>query len=176
MSNGGGEDFATIARQAIDSLLRNVLNSRVVPILFHRSPGNDAGGDRAIAGIAWQVRAQGFVIQNGVTGADGRIAMTVRGASSTLELLHNGAVVARYLVRASTGALAGVGTVTGQQQRLRLLGYQVGHAGADGNGVDGNQRLEYERSLLDFQVDESLYDDAVVNAGTQAQLTARAGA
>ena len=176
MSNGNANDLATIARQALNSLLHNVLNSRVIPIFFHRSPSNDNGGDRAIPGINWQVRAQGFVIQNGVTGNNGRIDMVVRGGSSTLELLHNGTVVASYEVRVSTGPLAAVGTVTGQQQRLRLLGYQIGHSGPDGNGVDGTNNMQFERSILDLQADEGLYDDAVVNAATQAQLTARAGA
>ena len=175
MSNGDETSAATIARQAINSLLRNVLNSRVVPILFHRSPGNDNGGDRAIAGLHWQVRAQGFVIQTGVTGNDGRVAMVVRGASSTLELLHNGAVVASYDVRVSTATLDAVGTLIGQKQRLRLLGYQIGHGGPDGNGVDATVNMETERSMLDFQADESLYDDAVVTATMQARLTARAG-
>lgn len=174
MSNG---DLATIARQALNSLLHNVLNSRVVPILFHKSPGNDSGGDRAISGLRWQVRAQGFVIQNGTTGNDGRIDMTVRGRSSTLELLHGGSVVARYDVSVSRAALAAANTVEGQKQRLRLLGYQIGHGGPDGNGVDNNASvMEFERSVLDFQADESLYDDAVVNAATQNQLTTRAGA
>jgi len=174
MSNG---DLATIARQALNSLLHNVLNSRVVPILFHKSPGNDNGGDRAIPGIRWQVRAQGFVIQNGTTGNDGRIDMTVRGGSSTLELLHGGNVVARYDVSVNTAALANVNTLEGQKQRLRLLGYQVGHGGPDGNGVDTTANvMEFERSVLDFQADESLYDDAVITAGLRNQLTNRAGA
>ncbi len=88
MSNGVGESLETIARQALNSVLRNVLRTRTVNVFFHRSPGNDAGGDRAISGINYRVRAQGFVIQRGTTGANGRIRMAVRGPSSTLELLQ----------------------------------------------------------------------------------------
>jgi hypothetical protein len=167
----------TIARQAINSILKNVLNSRVVPIFFHKSPGNDSGGDRAIPGINWQVKAQGFVIQHGTTGNDGKIDMTVRGGSSTLELLHNGNPVASYEVSVSTAALDAVTTTSGRKQRLRLLGYQIGHGGPDGNGVDNSANvMEFERSVLDFQTDESQYNDAVIVAATQNQLTARAGA
>lgn len=169
-------DF-TIARQGLNSILNNVLNSRVVPILFHKSPGNNVGTDRAIPGINWQVQAQGFVIQNGVTTANGRIDMTVRGGSSMLQLLEGGAVIAEYDVSVDPAPLAAVATLQGQKQRLRLLGYQIGRGGPDQNGVDATANvMEVERSVLDFQADESQYDDAVVIAATQNQLTARAGA
>ncbi len=170
-------DLFTIARQALNSGLVNVLNSRVVPIFFQRSPGVDNGSDRAIAGINWQVRAQGVVIQNGVTAADGRIDMTVRGASSSLELLHNGAPVAEYVVQIDTTPLAAAATTQGQKQRLRLLGYQVGHAGPDGNGVDADANaMEFERSVLDHQVEHNLLSDGNVPAAVQTNLTNDAGA
>jgi hypothetical protein len=135
----------------------NVLNSRVRPIFFHRSPCNNNGGDRDIPNLNWQVLAQGFIIQNGVTGNDGRIDMIVRGASSTLELLHNGNPVAQCEMRISTAALGLIATASGQKQRLRLLGYQLGHGGPDGNGVDADANvMEFERSVLDLQGDTTL--------------------
>ena len=177
MSEDTAQGLVTIARQAFNSVLHNILNSRTVPILFNKSPGNDSGGDRAIPGIQWRVRAQGFVIQSGTTGNDGRIDMTIRGSSSTLELLHNNTPVAEYQVRASTAALDPVTTVSGQKQRLRLLGYQLGHGGPDSNGVDNNANVvEYERSSLDFQADHGLTSDANVNANTRTALTTDAGA
>lgn len=170
-------DFFTIARQALNSALNNVLNSRVVPIFFHRSPGNDNGGDRAIPGINWQVRAQGIVIQNGTTAANGRIDMTIRGAVSTLELLHNGNPVAQYDVRFDPAALAAANTTQGQKQRLRLLGYHLGHSGPDRNGVDANaNHTEFERSVLDLQAEHSRLTDANVNAAVQGDMTNDAGA
>ena len=170
-------DLLVIARQAINSALFNVLNSRVVPIFFHRSPSNDNGGDRAIPNLNWQVRAQGLVIQNGVTGNDGRIDMIVRGASSTLELLVNGNPVAQYEVRISTAALDAVTTVTGQKQRLRLLGYQIGHGGPGGNGVDANTNvMEFERSVLDLQAEHNFTTNAVIDANTRTAMTNDAGA
>ena len=176
MSDLGDAAFS-VARQAINSLLHNVLSSRSVPILFHKSPGNDSGGDRAIPGIDWQVRAQGFLIQNGTTGNNGRIDMNIRGGSSTLELLDNGNVVAEYEVTASTAALAAATTVRGQKERMRLLGYQLGHGGPDGNGVDNNANVvEYERSILDVQADHGQTSDANVTANTRNSLTTDAGA
>ena len=169
-------DLFVIARQAINSALFNVLNSRVVPIFFHKSPGNDNAADRAIPNLNWQVRAQGLVIQNGVTGNDGRIDMIVRGASSTLELLHAGNPVAEYVVRTSTAALDAVTTVSGQKQRLRLLGYQIGHGGPDGNGVDTNTNvMEFERSVLDLQGEHNFTTNAVVDANTRTAMTNDAG-
>jgi len=170
------DDLFVIARQAFNSVLSNVLNSRVVPIFFNRSPGDDNGGDRAIPNLNWQVRAQGLVIQNGITGNDGRIDMIIRGPSSTLELLHSGNPVAQYVVRASTAALDAVTTVSGQKQRMRLLGYQLGHGGPDGNGVDNDPNvLEYERSVLDIQAEHNATTNAVVDANTRTFMTNDAG-
>ena len=164
-------DWETIARQAVNSVLHNVLNTRVVEIYFHRSPGKDSGGDRAIPGLDYQVRAQGFVIQHGTTGADGKIDMSVRGPSSTLEILYNGTVVSEYEVSVSTAVLDPAGNMLGQKQRLRLLGYQIGHGGPNGNGVDNVNNMEFERSVLDFQADSGLLNDANVPAAVQNRLT-----
>lgn len=171
----GLPSLETIARQAVNTVLQNVLRTRTVNMFFYRSPGNDVGGDRAIAGIDYQVRAQGFIIQRGRTGADGRIRMRVRGSSSTLELMHAGAAVAQYEVRVTTAAFAAVTTATGQEQRLRQLGYQIGHAGPLGNGVDGTNDMPFERSVLDFQVDSAMLSDANVSAAVRGQMTTDAG-
>ena len=164
-------DWETIARQTVNSILHNVLNTRVVEIYLHRSPGKDNGGDRAIAGLDYQVQAQGFVIQRGTTAADGKIDMSVRGASSTLQLLYNGAVVSEYEVSVSTAALDPAANMEGQKQRLRLLGYHIGHGGPDGNGVDNVNNMEFERSVLDFQVDCGILGDANVTPDIQNRLT-----
>ena len=71
-----------------------------------------------------------------------------------------------------------------------MLGYQTGHAGANSNGVDGNNTSNFERSVLDFQVDQGLVADHQgvpaappppppapnLNAATRGALTTRAGA
>lgn len=148
-----------------------------VPVHFHRSPDFPGGPARGISGLDFQVVTNGAVAQQGRTGADGRIDVRVPpGGSSTIQILFQGKVVAEYTVTVDSGALAAVNTVLGQQQRLRMLGYQIGHSGADGNGVDGAVNALFERSVLDFQADQNLFPDAAVGPITQPQLTARAGA
>ena len=66
--------------------------------------------------------------------------------------------------------------IQGQKQRLRQLGYHIGHAGPDGNGVDNANNMEFERSVLDFQTDSGVLNDANVTAAVQNQLTTDAGA
>jgi hypothetical protein len=166
-----------IARLVPSSAAHNTLNlPPPVPIHFQRSPDFPQGDTRGIDALDFQVVNAGAVIQVGRTGRDGRVDVRVPpGGSSTVQLLFNGAVVAEYEVTVDTGALAAVNTITGQQQRLRMLGYQIGHTGADGNGVDGNQSLVFERSVLDFQADQGLNPDAIVGPLTTPRFTARAG-
>lgn len=165
-----------VARLVQSSTAHNTLNlPPPIPIHFQRSPDFPQGDVRGIQGMDFQVVSGGIVIQVGTTAADGKIDVRVPpGGSSTVQLLFNGAVVAEYEVTIDAGAPAAVNTITGQQQRLRMLGYQIGHAGTDSNGVDGNQSLVFERSVLDFQTDQGLLADAV-NPQTQPRLTTRAG-
>jgi hypothetical protein len=151
-----------------------------VPVLLQMSPGFPGTDPRGINGLDFQVTLAGRVIQTGRTGPDGKVDVRVPvGGSSLLQLLFNGAVVATYEVSVSADPLAAVNTVAGQQQRLRLLGYQIGHSGPDGNGVDpaaASPVLEFERSVLDFQADNGSFTDATVDANMRTQLTTQAGA
>jgi hypothetical protein len=148
-----------------------------VPVFFQRSPGFPSGDVRGIDGLDFEVAVAGTTIQTGRTGADGKIDVRVPLAgTSTLRLMVNGAAVATYEVSRAAGALAAATAVDGQKQRLRLLGYQIGHAGPDGNGVDTAQNVEFERSVLDFQADNGAFTDAIVDAAMQGQLTTQAGA
>lgn len=164
------------ARLVPSSTAFNTLNlPPPVPIHFHRSPDFPQGDVRGIDGLDFQV-VSGGAVQVGRTGPDGKIDVRVPpGGSATVQLLHNGATVAEYVVTIEPAALAAATSVQGQQERLRMLGYQIGHAGADGNGVDGNLSLVFERSVLDFQVDQGLVADAIVGPQTRGRLTARAG-
>ena len=147
-----------------------------VPIHLQRSPDFPGGAARGVDGLDFQVVSGGSVIQAGRTGADGKIDVRVpAGGSSTVQVLFNGAVVAEYEVTVDDTALAAVNTVQGQQERLRMLGYQIGHSGPDGNGVDGNVSLLLERSILDLQADQGIVLDAVVGPVTSGRLTNRAG-
>ncbi|HXB72167.1 MAG TPA: peptidoglycan-binding protein [Candidatus Acidoferrales bacterium] len=147
-----------------------------VPIHLQRSPDFPGGAARGIDGLDFHVVSGGSLIQIGKTGADGKIDVRVpAGGSSTVQLLFNGGVVAEYEVTRDDTALAAVNTVLGQQQRLRMLGYQIGHGPPDGNGVDGNVSLNFERSILDFQADQGIVLDGVVGSVTSGRLTTQAG-
>jgi hypothetical protein len=167
-----------IARLLASSTSLNTLNlPPSVPVHFQRSPDFPGGPARGISGLTFQVSSGGAVIQSGTTGADGKVDVRVPpGGSATVQLLVSGAVVAEYSVTVDSGALAAVNTVLGQQQRLRMLGYQTGHSGADGNGVDGNLNSLFERSVLDFQADQGLLPDAAAGPITQPRLTSQAKA
>jgi hypothetical protein len=148
-----------------------------VEVRLQRSPGFPAGDVRGCNGVEFRVMLNGAVIQTGRTGADGRVDVRVPpGGSSLLQLMHGGAVVAEYEISVTADPLAAVATVEGQKQRLRLLGYQIGHSGPDGNGIDATQPMEFERSVLDMQVDTGEFTDANVTAALQGHMTTQAGA
>jgi len=158
---------STIARLVTSSAAFNTLAlPPAVPILLQKSPGFPNADTRGIEGMDFQVTTGGRVIQAGRTAADGKVDVRVPvGGSSTLQLMFNGAVVASYEVTVSPDPLAAANTTAGQMQRLRLLGYQIGHGGPDGNGVDpaaATPPLEFERSVLDFQADNAAFTDANV--------------
>lgn len=153
-----------------------VVTIPTVEIYLQRSPGVPHGAARGISGLDYRVsRRNGTLIRNGTTGADGKIDLEVPGGASKLELLHNGTVVATYEVSVPTDALLAVTGIDGQKERLRLLGYQIGHAGTHGNGVDTNNNGDFERSVLDFQVDKARLPDADVSATVRTSLTTDAG-
>ncbi len=166
-----------ISRLVDSSTAFNTLNlPPPVPIHFQRSPGFPQGDVRGISGLNFQVLIAGAVVQTGVTPADGKMDVRVPpGGTSTLQLMNGTTVVAEYEISIDAAALAPIAQLDGQQQRLRLLGYQIGHSGTDGNGIDNAQNFDFERSVLDFQVDQAVLPDANVTPALQGQLTARAG-
>ena len=178
-----------ISRLTNDSTAHNTLNlPPPVPIFFQMSPDAPSGDVRGISGVNFQVLTNGSVVQSGTTPQDGRVDVRVPpGGTSTLQLLDDsGAVVATYIVSINTDAIDPVNTVRGQQQRLRMLGYQIGHGGPDGNGVNDSAaaaanvgNATTERSILDFQADQAdqanLLPDAIVGQRTGPRLTTRAG-
>ena len=167
-----------------------------VPVHFHKSPDFPSAG-RGIAGLDFEVEALGAVVA-GTTGADGRIDVRVPpGGSATIRILVAGTAVSEYEVTIDLTPLSSLNagdavldpgskaqaaneatngtSIRGTQERLRMLGYQIGHGGADGNGVSGVMTTEWERSVIDFQVDQDLLADAKIGQQTKARLTGRAG-
>jgi hypothetical protein len=157
-------ETASVARLVLDSAFFNTINIPTVELFFQRSPGNGPG-KRGIPGLDFQVEKNGALIQTkGVSAADGKVVMLLPGGAAQLQLLFGGAVVARYDVVLQTIGVRPVETKAGQQQRLRMLGYQIGHGGALKDGVtddelpiekitDAQAGMVFERSVLDFQVD-----------------------
>jgi hypothetical protein len=156
-------ELESVARQVTSSTFHNTFNIPTVDLFFQRSPGN-GNSNRGIDGLQFQVESRGSVIQKGITRQDGQIVMLVPGGAAQLQLLHKGVIVARYNVIIQTIGLDPVERKAGQHQRLRMLGYQIGHGGPLKDGVTGDDTPlnevtdkedgeKFERSILDFQVD-----------------------
>jgi hypothetical protein len=175
----------SIARQPSGANTFNTINVQTVEIFLQMSPGKPAGDVRGIKEASFQVRdSGGAIIQSGTTPANGRIELRLQGGRATLELVV-GAAVAQYAVSIRNAAAEAANTPAGQQRRLRMLGYHIGHAGPEGNGVDGAAApsREMDRSVLEFQADTAAINAAgaanaitgVVDNNTQNALTAAAG-
>ena len=150
---------------------QNVVNVPTVDIFIQKSPGT-ASVARGIQGLQYRVLINGIVRQQGTTPNNGRINVRVPpGPVPVLEIMGG-----QFEIRRTAAAFANVNTPEGKKERLRFLGYQIGHTGANGNGVedDTNPRMEYERSVLDFQAAHSLDLDSD-RASIEAELTNQAG-
>jgi hypothetical protein len=172
--------LVNVARQFAGAMLFNALNVRTIPLFFQRSPGKPSGaGDvRGIDKLRFQVLKNGKVIQKGMTGPDGKIQMRIQGGVSTLHLIAS-AAVAEYTVSIRDAAIEAENTASGQQHRLRMLGYHVDHTGPDGNGVDGAvaPTTNIDRALLEFQADDAtIVMNSLADATTQPKLKAATGA
>jgi hypothetical protein len=148
--------------------------------------------------MEFQVVVGGSVITTGRTTSDGLVNVRVPpGGTATLQLLFGGKVVAEYEVAVDSSELADLNSVDaildpearsqdanellntaeiiGIQERLRMLGYHIGHGGTEGTGVSALLSVEWERGVLDFQIDQGLLPDAKVGPKTKAKLKSRAG-
>jgi len=168
-----------VARLFSGSSAFNTINVRTVELTFQKSPGKP-GDVRGISGQNFEVVKDGSVIQTGTTGADGKIQMRIQGGVSTLRLTTGG-TPAEYTVTIRDDAIEAVNTPAGQQRRLRMLGYHIGHTGAEGNGVDGAAAPTpaVDRAVLEFQADNPTQIDMTGiadAANTQPAMTTAAGA
>ena len=151
----GDGSGAPVARLAPGSTAFNTLNKPpAIPIFFQKSPDFGSGG-RGIQGMDFQVLVNGAVDATGPTGADGKVDVRVPpGGSATVQLMFGGKVVAEYEVTVDANPLSDLNTgdavmnphsttqaaneatngtqIRGTQERLRMLGYQIGHGGDDG--------------------------------------------
>jgi len=166
-----------IARLVPGSTAFNTVNLRTADIFLQKSPGKPGGDVRGVSGVQFEVQKDGAVIQSGTTGADGKIQMRIQGGVSTLRLLAGGSV-AEYVVTIRDDAIEGSATPAGAQRRLRMLGYQIGQAGPEGNGVDNDPTPvpSMDRAILEFQADGDKKMTSLMDGATQADLTTAAGA
>jgi len=153
----------------------NTLNTRTARIIFQKSPGKKGSDKRGIKDLDFQVVKNGAVIQIGQA-VDGVIDMLVRGGSSTLQILSNGAPVAEYEVSIRSAPVEANTQLVGRQKRLRMLGYHLGHDGPAGNGVGAPFNAELDRSILEFQGDKDKKMDGLLDNATAGILAADAGA
>ncbi len=166
MANGG----VPTSRATSGSTTGTTVSLRTVEIHFVTSPGAPANS-HGIEGADWTLFDGTLYTDFGTTGADGKLTLQLApGTTYTLEILGSA-----YEIRLRTAALEAATTLTGQQRRLRMLGYQLGNAGTNHNGVDNTMGSRTDRSILEFQADQGLKFDGVVGSRTRSSLTSAAG-
>lgn len=141
-----------------------LLAFKPVTLHFQTYPGRQGKAvDRGIPKLSYSVKSAGRIVNKGQLMDTAVETAVFEGQKLTIETLGT-----TYDVNVLP-SLDSVNTVTGQQQRLSLLGY---HTGA----IDGSVGTKTEMSILGFQNDHALGPDAVVGALTKAKLTSEIGA
>ena len=162
-----------IARLVANFQGHNAINVRTVDIYIQMYPGKP-DVDHGIEGLDYKVFVNNSETQSGRTASNGKITVRIPpGTTPVLQVMGTD-----YEITSSNAAFANVNTTTGKKERLRFLGYQIGHGGTLHNGVDNvdntNATFEYARSILDFQADQGL-DLNGDRASIEASLTTEAG-
>jgi peptidoglycan hydrolase-like protein with peptidoglycan-binding domain len=140
-------------------------------VYFQCFPGK-GGPDsfRGINGVSYVLKVNGTAAASSPTTTDtaGKVDLSAvvaqmqAGASVTLEIF--GTTYDLTLV----STLDAVTTVTGQQRRLSMLGYELG-------AVDGVFAQKTDRATLNFQADMGLDPDGIIGNITAPQLTTAFG-
>lgn len=165
------DDLITfLSRLVRGSTAHNTLDSRTIEVFFNKSPAWPEGDDRGIEQLDYEIVAGGATVRSGTTDADGRIEVPVTGGQAELRLKFGGNPVATYQLNLRDDALEADDTITGVQRRLRILGYHLGHAGDDQDGVDGDLGRKTDKAILDFQIDNQLAIDGAVGHNTRNKL------
>lgn len=126
-----------------------------------------------IQGADFQLLENDVPAASGTTAANGRIDLQLT-PGLTHKLVTLGTT---YEINIRTAALEPVTDFTGQQRRLRMLGYHLGNGGPDNNGVDGTVLHDrFDRAILEFQADENVKVDGRMGPVTRGRLSTAAGA
>lgn len=112
----------------------NTIDMKTVKLFFQKSPGKPKGDARGIARLDFRVLAGGLT-RTGRTPKTGEVQALLHAGKGQVELLVGSVAVATYDITADFGPLAPAAELLGQQQRLRHLGYQLGHGGTNEDGV-----------------------------------------
>ncbi|MBU0753705.1 MAG: hypothetical protein KJ645_01105, partial [Planctomycetes bacterium] len=115
---------ARIARLQAQFKASNALNVRTVVIFIQKYPGKPYK-NRVISGLDYEVKVNDRVTQTGRTTSVGTI--TVRIPSGTTPVLK--VMGTEYRITADNAKFAKEDTTKGKKERLRYLGYQIGHEG-----------------------------------------------
>lgn len=169
-----------VSRLVPGSALHNTINIRTVKIFFQKSPGKPSGDARGIPDLECRILNDGSVVRVVRTAKDGLVEVPLSSGAATLEILHQGNAVSQYNISVDDAPLDSAETVRGQQQRLRHLGYQLGHGGPKGDGVDANVIVnispfpapppELERDSDDEELDERREREREENPDIQEEL------
>lgn len=147
----------SVARLIADINAFNAIMVQKADIYIQKYPG-PPNVNAGVEKLDYTVETNGRVTQSGKSGANGKIEVRVLiGSKTVLKVMGT-----EYEVSISGAAFAPVANHLGRKERLRYLGYQIGHYGPNKNGVDNNStpRFEYERSVCDFQADKGNTHDA----------------
>lgn len=158
-----------VARLPSNSDAHNLVVMRNVELWFQKSPGYPR---EQIRPLRYQLRREGIIIRTAAVNIAGKISFRAPlGSETIVELLVDNRVAASYRVIVEEHALEPVTTVTGQQRRLRMLGYHLGHSGPSGDGVDGSMGSRTERAILDYQADKGIAITGNADSATRDALT-----
>ncbi len=160
-----------ISRLPSESRAHNSVVLYNVELWFQKSPGIPESDHREIRDLHYQLRREGAIVRSASVASNGRISFRTPPGQTIVELLVGSRVVASYLVTVGEQALPAVTAVIGQQRRLRMLGYHLGHGGPSGDGVDGIMGTRTERALLNFQADKGIAIVGNADSATRNALT-----
>jgi outer membrane protein OmpA-like peptidoglycan-associated protein len=139
-----------------------------IELFFQKFPGRFSDG--GIENVPFEFRVGGSLVSSGNTDADGKVTIILEPGQTGILHIFDMDYEIQIVETFETDT-----NLTGQQRRLRSLGYQLGHDGTEGNGVGVARNFNTERSILDFQADHELSIEGVVDAATRARLRTEAG-
>lgn len=146
---------------------------QTVEIYLAKSPGAPKHpGNRGIQGMNWSLELLGVgSVDSGTTGTDGKIILHLPPAlPHVLRVLDT-----EYEITLRRDPVEPLTDFIGQQRRLRMLGFHLGRAGPEGNGVDNTMGPKTDRAILEFQADQGLKADGHVGSKTRAELKKQIG-